>query len=107
MKFTGFWGYRFDRERETRTGGLSVATSILIKLEIYFSGNKIISPENISITLHGFLLVFILVMPGLFGIYVVPIFQWSPEMVYSRVNNVFSLFSYFFLNPFCNFRIRR
>ena len=53
----------------------------------------IISPENqnfynISITLHGFLMIFFLVMPGLFGgfgNYFVPIFQGSPEVVYPRV----------------------
>merc|ERR1712039_884460 len=38
----------------------------------YSSGNRIISPENqyfynVSITLHGFLMIFFLVMPGLFG----------------------------------------
>merc|ERR1712157_218471 len=61
----------------------------------YSSGNRIISPENqnfynISITLHGFLMIFFLVMPGLFGgfgNYFVPIFQGSPEVVYPRVNN--------------------
>ena len=46
--------------------------SVLIRLELYSSGNRIISPENqnfynISITLHGLLMIFFLVMPGLFG----------------------------------------
>jgi heme/copper-type cytochrome/quinol oxidase subunit 1 len=46
--------------------------SVLIRIELYSSGNRIISPENqnfynISITLHGFLMIFFLVMPGLFG----------------------------------------
>ena len=38
----------------------------------------------------GFLMIFFLVMPGLFGgfgNYFVPIFQGSPEVVYPRVNN--------------------
>ena len=69
--------------------------SILIRIELYSSGNRIISPENqnfynISITLHGFLMIFFLVMPGLFGgfgNYFVVIFQGSPEVVYPRVNN--------------------
>ena len=57
----------------------------------FSSGNMIISPENqnfyntsISITLHGFLMIFFLVMPGLFGgfgNYFVPIFQGSPEYI--------------------------
>ena len=69
--------------------------SVLIRIELYSSGNRIISPENqnfynISITLHGFLMIFFLVMPGLFGgfgNYFVPILQGSPEVVYPRVNN--------------------
>merc|ERR1712157_286741 len=69
--------------------------SVLIKIELYSSGNRIISPENqnfynISITLHGFLMIFFLVMPSLFGgfgNYFVPIFQGSPEVVYPRANN--------------------
>merc|ERR1711998_827123 len=70
--------------------------SVLMRIELYSSGNRIISPENqnfynISITLHGFLMIFFLVMPGLFGgfgNYFVPIFQGSPEVVYPRVNNL-------------------
>ena len=70
--------------------------SVLIRIELYSSGNRIITPENqnfynISITLHGFLMIFFLVMPGLFGgfgNYFVPIFQGSPEVVYPRVNNL-------------------
>jgi heme/copper-type cytochrome/quinol oxidase subunit 1 len=82
--------------------------SVLIRIELYSSGNRIISPENqnfynISITLHGFLMIFFLVMPGLFGgfgNYFVVIFQGSPEVVYPRVNNfsILILFlSYLFL----------
>merc|ERR1711988_928418 len=69
--------------------------SVLMRIELYSSGNRIISPENqnfynISITLHGFLMIFFLIMPGLFGgfgNYFAPIFQGSPEVVYPRVNN--------------------
>merc|ERR1712014_331487 len=69
--------------------------SILIRVELYSSGNRIISPENqnfynVSVTLHGLLMIFFLVMPGLFGgfgNYFAPIFQGSPEVVYPRVNN--------------------
>merc|ERR1711972_1056919 len=69
--------------------------SVLMRIELYSSGNRIISPENqnfynVSITLHGLLMIFFLVMPGLFGgfgNYFVPIFQGSPEVVYPRVNN--------------------
>merc|ERR1711912_142111 len=69
--------------------------SVLIRIELYSSGNRIISPENqnfynVSITLHGFLMIFFLVMPGLFGgfgNYFAPVFQGSPEVVYPRINN--------------------
>ena len=82
--------------------------SVLIRIELYSSGNRIISPENqnfynISITLHGFLMIFFLVMPALFGgfgNYFVVIFQGSSEVVYPRVNNfsILILFlSYHFL----------
>ena len=45
--------------------------SVLMRIELYSSGNRIISPENqnfynVSITLHGLLMIFFLVMPGLF-----------------------------------------
>merc|ERR1711972_869228 len=69
--------------------------SVLMRIELYSSGNRIISPENqnfynVSITLHGLLMIFFLVMPALFGgfgNYFVVIFQGSPEVVYPRVNN--------------------
>mgnify|MGYP001803620186 CR=1 FL=1 len=46
--------------------------SIFIRIELYTSSNRIISPENqnfynIIITLHGLLMIFYLVMPALFG----------------------------------------
>merc|ERR1712136_579385 len=82
--------------------------SVLMRIELYSSGNRIISPENqnfynVSITLHGLLTIFFLVMPGLFGgfgNYFVPIFQGSPEVGYPRVNNfsiIVLLLSYLFL----------
>jgi heme/copper-type cytochrome/quinol oxidase subunit 1 len=70
---------------------------LLVFIFIFFvsSGNRIISPENqnfynILLSLHGIIMIFFLVMPGLFGgigNYFVPIFQGSPEVVYPRVNN--------------------
>merc|ERR1711934_318532 len=70
--------------------------SVLIRIELYSTGNRIISPENqnfynVSVTLHGLIMIFFLVMPGLFGgfgNYFAPIFQGSPEVVYPRVNNL-------------------
>merc|ERR1711861_97149 len=52
---------------------------------------------------HGLIMIFFLVMPGLFGgfgNYFAPIFQGSPEVVYPRVNNLSILvlfLSYFLL----------
>ena len=76
-------------------GIIGTLISVLIRIELYTSGNRIISPENqnfynINITMHGLLMIFFLVMPGLFGgfgNYFVPIFQGSPEVIYPRVNN--------------------
>merc|ERR1711990_1339485 len=64
--------------------------------ELYSSGNRIIPSENhnfynISITLHGLLMIFFLVMPGLFGgfgNYFMPVFLGAPEVVYPRINNI-------------------
>ena len=69
--------------------------SIILRLELYASGNRIISPENqnfynVTITLHGLLMIFFLVMPALFGgfgNYFTPIFQGSPEIIFPRINN--------------------
>merc|ERR1712014_115782 len=91
--------------------------SVLMRIELYSSGNRIISPENqnfynLSITLHGLLMIFFLVMPGLFGgfgNYFAPIFQGSPEVVYPRVNN-FSILILSFIssrNLFFNLRVWR
>merc|ERR1711863_194266 len=70
--------------------------SVLMRIELYSSGNRIISPENqnfynVSITLHGLLMIFFLVMPGLFGgfgNYFVPIFQGSPELPQGAFYNI-------------------
>jgi heme/copper-type cytochrome/quinol oxidase subunit 1 len=77
--------------------------SVLIRIELCASGSRIIAVENqnfynVSITLHGLIMIFFLVMPGLFGgfgNYFVPIFQGSSEVVFPRVNN-FSILLLFF-----------
>jgi hypothetical protein len=66
--------------------------SVLIRIELYSTGNRIISPENqnfynVSVTLHGLIMIFFLVMPGLFGgfgNYFAPIFQlrlWDQSLM--------------------------
>jgi len=67
-----------------------------MRVELYSSGNLIVAPENqnfynVYITMHGLLMIFFLVMPGLFGGFgncFVPIFNGSPEVVYLRISNL-------------------
>ena len=69
--------------------------SMILRLELYSSGNRIIPMENqnfynLSFTLHGLFMIFFLVMPGLyggFGNYFVPIFLGAPEVGFPRVNS--------------------
>jgi cytochrome c oxidase subunit 1 len=70
--------------------------SMVLRLELYGSGNRVISPENqyfynLVYTVHGILMIFYLVMPvlyGGFGNYIVPVYQGSPEVGYPRVNGL-------------------
>lgn len=68
---------------------------MILRLELYSSGHRIISTENqnfynLTFTLHGLLMIFFLVMPGLyggFGNYFVPIFLGAPEVAFPRINS--------------------
>jgi cytochrome c oxidase subunit 1 len=70
--------------------------SVLMRLELDSSGNRIIPPENqnfynLSITLHGLLMIFFLVMPGLFGALgniFIPLGLGASEVAYPRINNM-------------------
>merc|ERR1712232_1310921 len=79
--------------------------SVLMRIELYSSGNRIISPENqnfynVSITLHGLLMIFFLVMPGLFGgfgNYFAPFFnlrvwRWNRMDIISTIKHFFHEF---------------
>jgi cytochrome c oxidase subunit 1 len=65
-----------------------------MRLELDSSSNRIIPSENhnfynLSITLHGLLMIFFLVMPVLFGALgntFVPVFLGVSEVTYPRVN---------------------
>ena len=65
---------------------------MILRLELYSSGNRILPTENqnfynLSFTLHGLFMIFFLVMPGLyggFGNYFVPIFLGAPEVGFWR-----------------------
>jgi cytochrome c oxidase subunit 1 len=67
-----------------------------MRIELDSSGIRIIPTENqniynLNITLHGLLMIFFLVMPGLFGGFgniLVPIYLGAPEVTYPRINNM-------------------
>ena len=75
-------------------GVLGSLYSILLRLELYGSSNRIISPENqyfysLSYTLHGILMIFYMVMPvmiGGLGNYMVPIYIGTNEVGFPRTN---------------------
>ena len=77
--------------------------SILLRLELYGSSNRIISPENqyfysLSYTLHGILMIFYMVMPGMIGglgNYMVPIYTGASEVGFPRTNG----YSFILLYP--------
>jgi len=70
--------------------------SIMMRLEIDTSSNRIMTTENINIyllniTLHGLLMIFFFVMPtliGSYGNYLIPIFLGASEVIYPRINNI-------------------
>jgi cytochrome c oxidase subunit 1 len=70
--------------------------SVLIRLELDSSGSRIISSENYNfynliITIHGLLMIFFLVMPGVYGSFgniFVPVYLGVSEVAYPRINNV-------------------
>lgn len=70
--------------------------SLIIRLELYSSGLRIIAPENqnfynLTITLHGLLMIFFNVQPALFGgfgNYFVPVLNAAPEVAFPRLNSI-------------------
>ena len=82
--------------------------SLLLRLELYKSGNRIIHSENLnsynlSVTLHGLIMIFFIIIPVLYGglaNYLLPIYILSPEMSFPRINYLSLLilpFSYNYL----------
>ena len=84
-----------DRPSSLLFGISGTLLSMILRLELYSSGHRIISTENqnfynLTFTLHGLLMIFFLVMPGLyggFGNYFVPIFLGAPEVAFPRINS--------------------
>merc|ERR1712196_475305 len=82
--------------------------SLLLRLELYGSGNRIIHSENLnsynlSVTLHGLIMIFFVIMPVLYGglgNYLIPIYVLAPEVSFPRINCLSLLilpFSYSYL----------
>ena len=70
--------------------------SMVLRVELYGTGVRIISPENqyfynLVFTLHGILMIFYMVIPvlyGGFGNYMVPIYQGTSEVGFPRANGL-------------------
>uniref|UniRef100_UPI00226D31F2 cytochrome oxidase subunit 1 n=1 Tax=Perkinsus marinus TaxID=31276 RepID=UPI00226D31F2 len=77
-------------------GILGIVLSYIIRVELYNSGNRIIKYDNVNyynmvITLHGLLMIFYIIMPGLYGgipNYILPILSVITDIVLPRINNI-------------------
>jgi len=83
-------------------GFLAILMSMLMRLELTFPGDQILFGEyqfyNMITTMHGVLMLFVVVMPilfGGFGNYFAPILIGAPDMAFPRLNN----FSFWILPP--------
>jgi heme/copper-type cytochrome/quinol oxidase subunit 1 len=83
-------------------GFLAILLSMVMRLELTFPGDQIIFGEyqfyNMITSMHGILMLFVVVMPILFGgygNYFGPILIGAPDMAFPRLNN----FSFWLLLP--------
>jgi len=83
-------------------GFLAILLSMLMRLELTFPGDQVLFGEyqfyNMLTTMHGILMLFVVVMPilfGGFGNYFAPILIGAPDMAFPRLNN----FSFWMLPP--------
>lgn len=71
-----------------------IVLSAIIRIELFSSGLRIIALENqnyynLSFTLHGAIMIFFVIMPGLyggFGNYFLPIYLGASEVAFPRIN---------------------
>jgi len=83
-------------------GFLAVLLSVVMRLELAFPGDQILFGQyqfyNMITSMHGVLMLFVVVMPilfGGFGNYFAPILIGAPDMAFPRLNN----FSFWLLPP--------
>nr|YP_010049260.1 cytochrome c oxidase subunit 1 [Pleurostomum flabellatum]QPL15592.1 cytochrome c oxidase subunit 1 [Pleurostomum flabellatum] len=75
-------------------GIIAIFLSMLMRMELAFPGNQILFGEyqfyNMITTVHGVLMLFVVVLPilfGGFGNYFVPLLIGAPDMSFPRLNN--------------------
>ena len=83
-------------------GFLAILLSVLMRLELAFPGDQVLFGQyqfyNMITSMHGILMLFVVVMPilfGGFGNYFAPILIGAPDMAFPRLNN----FSFWLLPP--------
>ena len=83
-------------------GFLAIILSFFIRVELMFPGDQVLFSQyqfyNVCVTLHGILMLFVVIVPllfGGFGNYFVPILIGTSDLAYPRLNN----FSFWVLPP--------
>jgi cytochrome c oxidase subunit I len=76
-------------------GIIGTIFSILIRIELAYPGNQILSGNhqfyNVIVTAHAFVMIFFMVMPSMiggFGNWFVPLLIGAPDMAFPRLNNL-------------------